>query len=185
MSVLIAARTLGEESGWRLTPIEYQKMLYVAQMLHLDRESRPLFPERFEAWDHGPVVPVLYRALKSFGRTRVTEIAAASVFAWGTPGAAAVVDAYCMTQHMTPGQLINFTHRSGGAWESYYELAGENAVIPPNAMVAEWKEFARPSTSAIRWAEEVVKQLETAPSRYLDDADEHAFRARLFDEDRK
>jgi uncharacterized phage-associated protein len=184
MSVLAAARTLGEESEWRLSPLEYQKVLYIAQMLHLAREGMPLFDEQFEAWDHGPVVPVLYRHIKAFGRMPVATISAAFVFAWGTTQAFALCDALSMTQHMSPGQLVNFTHRPGGAWETHYEPRGQNVVIPTSAMLAEWRDFTRPSQDAIDWGMRMADEIAANPQQYLDDARQRAFRARVFGEDR-
>ncbi|MCB4860761.1 DUF4065 domain-containing protein [Sphingobium sp. PNB] len=179
MSVLIAARTLGEESGWKLSPLEYQKILYVAQMIHLGREKRPLFEENFEAWDHGPVVPALYHELKSFNRGFVTSIAVASTFAFGTSEAFAIDDAFTMTLHMSAGQLVNYTHRPGGAWEKYYDPGARGATIPPSAILEEWKECSRPSAQTLSWAEQMAAEVEASPPRYLASEDERAFRARL------
>ncbi len=179
MSVLIAARTLGEESGWKLSPLEYQKILYVAQMVHLGREGRPLFAENFEAWDFGPVVPALYRHIKSFKSGFVTSIAAASTFAFGSSEAFAIDDAYTMTLHMTPGQLVRYTHREGGAWEKFYSAGARGATIPASAILEEWNECSRPSLEALSWAEQMAAEVEACPSRYLDSEDERVFRARL------
>lgn len=179
MSVLIAARTLGEESGWRLSPLEYQKILYVAQMIHLGQTKRPLFTDSFEAWDFGPVVPSLYRQLKGFGNGFVTSVAAASTFVFGTSEAFAIDDAYTMTLHMSAGQLVSYTHRPGGAWEKFYEAGARGAVIPTSAILEEWRECSRPSDEAVAWAEQMAAEIEARPSKYLADADERAFRARL------
>lgn len=179
MSVLIAARTLGEESDWKLSPLEYQKILYVAQMIHLGREKRPLFEESFEAWDFGPVVPNLYHELKVFRSGFVTAVAAASTFAFGTSEAFAIDDAYTMTLHMSAGQLVTYTHRPGGAWEKFYSSGARGAVIPPSAILEEWRECSRPSPEALSWAEQMASEVEARPSRYLASEDERIFRARL------
>jgi len=179
MSVLIAARTLGEESGWKLSPMEYQKILYVAQMIHMGQHKTPLFTEDFEAWDFGPVVPALYRHLKEYQRGFVTTIAAASTFAFGSSEAFAISDAYSMTLHMSAGQLVTYTHRPGGAWERFYEAGARGAVIPTGAILEEWRDCIRPSDETLAWAERMAADVETRPSQYLDDPDERAFRAKL------
>ncbi|KQN02538.1 hypothetical protein ASE82_09385 [Sphingomonas sp. Leaf230] len=185
MSVIIAARTLGEESGWSLTPLEYQKVLYIAQMIHLERAQRPIFDDAFEAWDFGPVVPFLYRALRPCGRDIVKAIAASTTFAWGTSEAFAISDAYTMTSHMTAGDLVNFTHRKGGAWDARFTASGKSASIPLETMRAEWATYSMPSQDAFEWANLMADEIEACPSEYLDDADEHAFRVRLFGENRR
>jgi uncharacterized phage-associated protein len=44
-----------------------QKLVYYAQAWSLAFTEKPLFPEKFEAWIHGPAVPSLYRKFKKFG----------------------------------------------------------------------------------------------------------------------
>lgn len=52
-----------------LTNLKLQKLLYYAQGAHLERYGRPLFPEPIEAWEHGPVVPLVYILFATCGRT--------------------------------------------------------------------------------------------------------------------
>lgn len=179
MSVLTAARTLGELSSWQLSNLQIQKVLYIAQMLHLGRTGKPLFPERFEAWDFGPVVPSLYHALKRFQGELVTSFGAPAAFAFGTTQAFAIDDALMMTQHMSAGQLVTFTHRPGGAWEAHYRPGTKGCVIPAEAIIKEWEECVQPSQEALDWAEQMAAEVEASPSKYLDGEDERAFRARL------
>jgi len=50
-----------------LSNLKLQKLLYYAQGWHLARFNEPLFSDEMQAWSHGPVVPSVYRAFKSFG----------------------------------------------------------------------------------------------------------------------
>jgi len=47
--------------------LKLQKLLYYAQGVHLALHNVPLFEERIEAWDHGPVCPPVYHAYKAHG----------------------------------------------------------------------------------------------------------------------
>lgn len=56
-----------EDAGDLISNLKLQKLVYYAQGFHLALNDAPLFEERIEAWQHGPVVPDLYRAYSPFG----------------------------------------------------------------------------------------------------------------------
>jgi len=45
-----------------VSAVKFQKLIYYAQAWHLAWHGKSLFPEDIEAWNMGPVVPVLYAA---------------------------------------------------------------------------------------------------------------------------
>jgi uncharacterized phage-associated protein len=48
-----------------ITNLKLQKMLYFAQAYYLSKIGKPLFSDDIEAWAYGPVVPDVYKKLKS------------------------------------------------------------------------------------------------------------------------
>lgn len=56
-----------EEDDIGLSNLKLQKLIYYAQGFHLAIHESPLFPERIEAWTHGPVCPTVYREYKQYG----------------------------------------------------------------------------------------------------------------------
>ena len=64
---------LANESGSFISNLKLQKLVYYAQAWHLALYDQPLFDEDFEAWIHGPVIPVLYQQYKSFGRKPIDK----------------------------------------------------------------------------------------------------------------
>lgn len=56
-----------EEVGDSLSNLKLQKLVYYAQGFNLALNGRPLFEEDISAWEHGPVVPSLYRSFKQHG----------------------------------------------------------------------------------------------------------------------
>ena len=54
-------------TGGRITNLKIQKLCYYAQGFALVRLGRPLFFDPIERWDHGPVVPPLWRNYRQFG----------------------------------------------------------------------------------------------------------------------
>ena len=56
-----------------LSNLKLQKLLYFAQGEHLARfDGRPLFRDRIDAWQHGPVVKAVYHEFKGFGTGDIT-----------------------------------------------------------------------------------------------------------------
>jgi uncharacterized phage-associated protein len=56
-----------DEAGDSLSNLKLQKLIYYAQGFHLALTGKPLFGEAIEAWEHGPVIPALYRKFKHYG----------------------------------------------------------------------------------------------------------------------
>ena len=54
------------DAGSFISNLKLQKLLYYAQAWHLAIHLKPIFPEKFQAWVHGPVVPSVYREYKSY-----------------------------------------------------------------------------------------------------------------------
>ena len=55
------------DAGDTISNLKLQKLLYYAQGVTLALTGNPLFPEAIEAWQHGPVVPSVYRKYKDSG----------------------------------------------------------------------------------------------------------------------
>jgi uncharacterized phage-associated protein len=54
------------ESTSDITPLKMQKLLYYCQGYSLGLFGEPLYEDAIEAWDHGPVIPVVYQRYKGF-----------------------------------------------------------------------------------------------------------------------
>ncbi len=57
---------LANNTGSFISNLKLQKLVYYAQAWYLAIHDQPLFNEEFEAWIHGPVIPVLYQKYKTF-----------------------------------------------------------------------------------------------------------------------
>jgi uncharacterized phage-associated protein len=58
---------LANETGSFVSNLKLQKLVYYAQAWHIAIFGEELFPDDFQAWIHGPVIPDLYHSYKSFG----------------------------------------------------------------------------------------------------------------------
>lgn len=60
-----------EEMDADISQLKLQKLLYYAQGKAIATTGNRLFPERIEAWQHGPVVPEVYHQTKHYGRSPI------------------------------------------------------------------------------------------------------------------
>lgn len=60
-----------QSDGDGISNLKLQKLAYYAQGFHLALFDEPLFSDRIEAWQHGPVVPTLYQTYSRHGRERI------------------------------------------------------------------------------------------------------------------
>lgn len=54
-----------------ITHLKLKKLLYYAQGISLGMYDKPVFKERIEAWQHGPVVREIYGHFSKFGRNNI------------------------------------------------------------------------------------------------------------------
>ena len=121
------------ESGWTTTQLAVQKILYMAHMVHMGRERGPLVHGQFEAWDYGPVHPLLYHRIKPFGSRPIPDV---FNMRDDPPGAEAQTlnEACVQLLDKTPGELVRNTHRRDGAWARHY-IPGSRSVPIPNSSI--------------------------------------------------
>lgn len=61
--------------GKPVTPMQLQKLVFLAHGWNLGVNEEPLINEEIEAWDYGPVVPSLFHEFKRFGGSPITKLA--------------------------------------------------------------------------------------------------------------
>jgi uncharacterized phage-associated protein len=138
---ITAAKKVCEASDWTRTNLEINKILYLAQMMRLGRTSgsQPLVSEHFQAWDYGPVLPIIYHRLKAFGNAPVRDVFLAYPSIQGTSEADLIEEALSSLRDKTPGQLIAITHWEEGAWAKNYRPGARNLIIPNADIYEEYR----------------------------------------------
>lgn len=134
-----AARHLCELSGWKLSNLQIQKMLYMADMNFVGQGRGRLVDEDFEAWDYGPVLPSLYHTCKAFGAKRVPDVFWGARDISGTPEAEVIEVAWRNLQGQNPGRLVENTHWAGGAWAKRYAPGARGIRITTDDMIDEYR----------------------------------------------
>jgi len=135
VSGIEAAKRACQASGWKLSNLALQKILYLAHMMHLGRDGERLITDDFEAWDYGPVIPSVYRQVNAFGGGPVQNVFHGVADIEGTQEAALIDEAVNKLADLPPSKLVAATHRSGGAWEKSYEPGGPPSNVIPREVI--------------------------------------------------
>jgi uncharacterized phage-associated protein len=62
-----------QEAGDPVSNLKLQKLLYYVQGWHIAVRNTPAFPDRLEAWVHGPVQPGVYGTYKHYRWNAIVE----------------------------------------------------------------------------------------------------------------
>lgn len=142
ISAIQAAKYLCEESDWTLTNLKLQKILYIAHVVYMGRNGgNSLIREKFEAWDYGPVVPELYHIVKIFGSGQIKNVFRGYNGIQDGTEKSVLKEAFDNLAPLSPGQLVNATHKPTGAWKKAY-LVGRSMPISDSAIMEEYRELA-------------------------------------------
>ena len=117
--------------------MKLQKLAFYAQVQHLVTTGAPLFPEDFQAWRGGPVVPELYALHRGMFLIRPGELVSGDSSAL-TDAERALIDCVCSALgSLTGAELSERTHLESpwlNAREGLAPSDPSNAVITQEAM---------------------------------------------------
>lgn len=72
--IFLASQKNQEKEREGITHLKLQKILYFAQVYYLVNFGRPIFSEKIEAWELGPVIPEVYRKFRRYGNKPIVVI---------------------------------------------------------------------------------------------------------------
>ena len=131
-AIIDAHRKLFDESP---SPMKLQKLCYYAQGYAL-AEGQQLFPEEFQAWQHGPVVYELYSKFKHFKWRQIND----DIEEVDTPQREFLTKIVAAYGRYDGAALSMMTHRESPWLDARGDLdesEGSTALIPKEAL----KEF--------------------------------------------
>lgn len=170
MRAIDVANYLVERWG-RVYPATIHKLnrlVYLAQAEAVATTGEPLFEDRIEAWQCGPVVPAVIHAFGEWGDAEITE---PTEHADVEPEAARLIDSVAEEYGPLPAfDLVTLVRRPGGAWTRAY-APGRDAEITPDAIKASTdsnadasrpKPFSATLNAVARNMPHALKMLETS-----------------------
>ncbi len=140
------AKYICEKSGWSISNLQLQKLMYLAQMIYMGRkDGKPLFEGNFEAWDYGPVEPNLYHKAKVFGSGPVQDVFRNALnFDEEDKRRDVMDDVTSRFLKYSAGDLVEITHWDGGAWAKHYIPNARNVAIPDEDILVEYRDRNAP-----------------------------------------
>lgn len=143
VSPMAAAKHMCARSGWELSNLSLQKMLYLAQMIYMgEHQGEKLLGGTFEAWAYGPVLPSVYGQVKAFGKGPIKNVFHGVAPVTDAERVKTLNEAYDQLSSMTPGQLVSITHWREGAWARNYIPGAYGVPIPDADILDEYRKRA-------------------------------------------
>lgn len=116
----------GDEND--LTNTKLNKLLYYAQGHALEHNGSPLFADKIEAWQYGPVVPSVYHKYKD--SAILTCNADFDFSKYGDEDQAIMIDVAREFGKYSASELTNMTHMPDTPWSKAYKEGSRSVEIP-------------------------------------------------------
>lgn len=113
-----------------MTNMKINKLLYFAQGHYLSMYGRPLFEDRIEAWEHGPVIPAVYAAYKGYEDRPIKAVCAEGISDVAPEAEDVLYGVARKYGRYTASALRNMTHVVGSPWDRVYQPNHAHALIP-------------------------------------------------------
>jgi uncharacterized phage-associated protein len=110
--------------------LQIMKLAYIAHGCYLAIEEKPLFKEKVEAWQYGPVVFEIYTEYKRHGKSKIVdahESLDTSPIESDEVAKEVLLHVYNKFSDMNSSALIRLTHKPGSPWTEVYK-EGERGI---------------------------------------------------------
>ena len=114
--------------GNPITNLQLQKILYYVQLNFIRKFGEPAFPENIQAWQYGPVVPIVYERFSSYGPTKICNLYDDITILLSLEKEKLLKRVINACISISPWELVEKSHRPGSPWSRVYE--GMKVDIP-------------------------------------------------------
>ncbi|KAA0989827.1 Panacea domain-containing protein [Dyadobacter aurulentus] len=128
-----------------LTNMKLQKVLYLANGMHLALTEKPLLSDDIQAWRYGPVIPSVYNTFKGWADKPITAPQPSGDLNLDANTQSILLDVWNITKSVDGIKLANWTHLPGSPWDEAVKRA-LNTTISPDLTKQYFKESFNIST---------------------------------------
>jgi uncharacterized phage-associated protein len=133
------------EDNEPMTQIKILKLIYFANGVQLVLKKEKLITEDFTAWTYGPVIESVYNKTKIYGAKPIESMFnhyEPILEQEDTDAFKSIYNTYMQLKHYEPFQLVNLTHKIGGAWDKAYDKC-KYSVINAQDIIEEFKNYVK------------------------------------------
>ncbi|CBK75288.1 Uncharacterized phage-associated protein [Butyrivibrio fibrisolvens 16/4] len=132
LSKYVVSRCIKKENP--ISNLHLQKILYYIQKDFLCKKGDIAFPDTIEAWQFGPVVPIVYYYFCAYGAMPITDYYDVSIDEDDSFIIDTIIDEKCIKD---PWELVAETHKPNGAWDQVYKNGNGNHNPIPIELIKE------------------------------------------------
>lgn len=112
-----------------MTNFRLNKLMYFAQAYSLVRTGKPLFSERIEAWEHGPVIRPVYDTFKKYGKNIIpATVGEYSEDCFSDEEIEILTDTMVRFGKYSTNRLYGMTHKPGAPWDKVFVKNMNNLI---------------------------------------------------------
>jgi uncharacterized phage-associated protein len=126
--------------GKKLSIMQLLKLVYISHGWHLEITGNPLFRNKIEAWQHGPVVPDVYREFRPKG-VIVDHIDGSMPEGLPARLTGFLDEIYRLYGSYSPFRLSEITHVPGGPWDQATKRHGWYAPITDDVILDHYRKL--------------------------------------------
>ena len=116
--------------GKNLSIMSLLKLTYIAHGWHLEMRDRPLFSNKIQAWQYGPVIPEVYNAFRAQGvQAKAPVSVPPNLDEIDADSSGLLEQIYQNYGSLDAFQLSDLTHVPGGPWDVASKQHGYYAPI--------------------------------------------------------
>ena len=112
-----------------MTNMRVNKLVYFAQGHSLARNREPLFNEKIEAWDYGPVTRSVYDAFKPCGNNKIEYVSGDySSTLFSIEQMELLLDVMREYGQYSTSKLVDLSHSQDSPWERVFKPHEDNEI---------------------------------------------------------
>lgn len=147
---------VAEKAGISVTPMQLQKLVYFANGWHMEIfGGEKLVQNNFEAWQFGPVMPIIYHDFKKYGSSPITGRAfnPFSQQPWvvdlDEKQKKVIEDVIGLYGNMSGAKMSHLTHKKNTPWSRTWDNGfGSGNDIEPELILEEFKAIRKNAEAA-------------------------------------